>query len=100
MNLKDSVRAMAIRQAIKYLEKDPANNMTRSEKAAFDQFREKLSQYEQMDKNQPNAKILRNTLIRESGELIRRADEIGRVYTPGSVLPECADRALSGFLAK
>ena len=27
MNLKDSVRAMAIRQAIKYLEKDPANNI-------------------------------------------------------------------------
>ena len=36
----------------------------------------------------------------DTGELIRRADEIGRVYTPGSVLPECADRALSGFLAK
>lgn len=27
MNLKDSVRALAIRQAIKYLEKDPANNI-------------------------------------------------------------------------
>ena len=59
-------------KTVEEIGKDPANNMTRSEKAAFDQFREKLSQYEQMDKNQPNAKILRNTLIRESGELIRR----------------------------